>query len=116
MNSEELREFCLSLRGVTESFPFDETTLVFKVSKIFCLMSLDGDLRISIKNNPEKIVRLREEYPAVIPGYHLNKSYWNTIYIDGTIPDEPIKTWIVESYNSIVESLPKKKQQELNEL
>ncbi|NQU85911.1 MAG: MmcQ/YjbR family DNA-binding protein [Mariniphaga sp.] len=115
MNSEDLREFCLSLKCVTESFPFDETTLVFKIHKMFCLMSLDGDLRISIKNDPEKIVQLREEYSAVNPGYHLNKTYWNTVNIDGTISSELIKEWIVESYDMIVQGLSKKLQQELIE-
>ena len=116
MNIEDLRSFCLSLKGVTESFPFDETTLVFKIHKMFCLMSLDGDLRISLKNDPEKIIQMQEEYPAVTPGYHLSKTHWNTIYIDGSIPSELIKTWIVESYNIIVASLPKKIQKEINEL
>ncbi|MBN1819566.1 MAG: MmcQ/YjbR family DNA-binding protein [Prolixibacteraceae bacterium] len=116
MNIEDLREFCLSLKDVTEGFPFDETTLVFKIHKIFCFTSLEGDLRITIKNDPEKIIQMREEYSSVIPGYHTNKTYWNTVYIDGSIPTELLKEWIVESYNLIVASLPKKIQQELKEL
>jgi len=117
MNVEDLRGFCLSLKGVTESFPFDDVTLVFKVmNKMFCLASLDGELSVNIKNDPEKIIQLREEYPAVSPGYHMNKIYWNTVLIDGGIPAELIKNWIVESYNLIVGSLPKKKQQELENL
>ena len=116
MNIEELREFCLSFKGVTESFPFDETTLVFKVFKIFCFVSLEGDFRITIKNDPEKIIQMREEFSSVIPGYHTNKTYWNTVYIDGTIPVETLKIWIAESYNLIVESLTKKQQQELENL
>ena len=113
MNIEELRDYCLSLKGVTEGFPFDETTLVFKVmNKIFCLLGLD-DMRISLKNDPEKNIELRAHFPAIIPGYHLNKEHWNTISLDGTVTPELFKEMIDESYRLIVISLPKKKQNEL---
>lgn len=114
MNIEELREYCLSLKGAAEDFPFDETTLVFKVGgKMFCLTDLEGNLAISVKNEPEKNTELREEYPAVKPGYHMNKKYWNTIDLNGTIPDDMIKNLIDESYDLVTMSLPRKIQQEI---
>lgn len=117
MNIEELREYCLSLKGVTESFPFNESTLVFKVAgKMFCLTSLEGDFSINIKNDPEKNIELREQYPAIIPGYHMNKKHWNTVGIDGSLKENMIKNLIDESYDLIVMSLPKKVQQELKNL
>lgn len=109
MNAEEIRLYCLEKVATTESFPFDETTLVFKVkNKMFALVSLDEQLAISLKCDPEKAIDLRECFPAVIPGYHLNKQQWNTISIDGTISDGLLKEWIDDSYWLIVEKLPKK--------
>jgi predicted DNA-binding protein (MmcQ/YjbR family) len=114
MNIEELREYCLSLKGVSEDFPFDETTLVFKVGgKMFCLTDLEGELSINVKNDPEKNIELREEYPAVKPGYHMNKKHWNTILIDGSLSDDMIKNFIDESYDLIVMGLTRKQQQEI---
>ncbi len=79
MNAEEIREFCLSMAETTESFPFDDTTLVFKVAgKIFALLNLEGELSINLKCDPELALNLREHYDAVLPGYHMNKKYWNT--------------------------------------
>jgi len=117
MNVEELREYCLAKKGVTESFPFDETTLVFKVmNKMFALTGLHRDFSVNLKCDPEKAMELRELHPAVIPGYHMSKKHWNTINIDGSIEDELIYEWIDDSYNLIVESLPLKIQEELNEV
>ena len=114
MNIEELRAYCLSLKGVTEDFPFDEGTLVFKVvGKIFCLTDLEGDFSINVKNEPEKNIELREEYPAIKPGYHMSKMHWNTIEIDGSIPDDFIKNLIDESYDLVVLKLKKPEQQKL---
>jgi len=116
MNIEEIREYCISLKGVSEGFPFDETTLVFKVmNKMFCLLGLD-DMRVSLKNNPEKNIELRAHFPAIIAGYHLNKQHWNTISLDGTVPPDLILEMIEKSYRLIVQSLPKKKQEELKNL
>ena len=116
MNIEEIREYCIAKRAVTESFPFDETTLVFKVmNKMYCLLGLD-DMRISLKNDPEKNIELRAHYPAIITGYHLSKPHWNTISIDGTVPPKVLKELIDESYELIVKSLPKKKQEEFKNL
>lgn len=109
MNAEEIRIYCMKKAETTESFPFDETTLVFKVkNKMFALVSLDEQLAISLKCDPEKAIELRERYPAVTPGYHLNKQQWNTIFIDGTVSDDLLKEWIDDSYWLIVEKLPKK--------
>jgi predicted DNA-binding protein (MmcQ/YjbR family) len=114
MNIEELREYCLSKKAATECFPFDEVTLVFKVcGKMFALTNLDGDLSVNLKCDPEKAIELREQYPAVKPGYHMNKRMWNTVEIDGSMGDYLIKSWIDDSYNLIVKSLTKKQQEEL---
>lgn len=114
MNIEDLREYCLSLKGVSEDFPFDETTLVFKVSgKIFCLTDLEDDFAIALKNEPEKNIELREEYPAIKPGYHMNKQHWNTITVDGSISDDVLKNLIDESYDLVVMKLTRKQQQVL---
>lgn len=117
MNIEELRNFCLSLPATSEDLPFDETALVFKVGrKMFVLTSLKGPFWINLKCDPEKAVDLRERYPAVRPGYHMNKKHWNTIDIDGSIPDDLLKQWIKESYELVVKSMTKKEREEINNL
>jgi predicted DNA-binding protein (MmcQ/YjbR family) len=114
MNVEDLRLYCLAKKAVTESFPFDNDTLVFKVmGKMFALVNLDGDLSINLKCDPEKALELREHYPAVLPGYHMNKTHWNTVNIDGSIDNKYIYQWIDDSYNNIVSSLSKKQKEEL---
>ena len=116
MNIEEIREYCISKKAVTESFPFDETTLVFKVmNKIFCLLGLD-DNRVSLKNDPDKNIRLRGQYSEIYEGYHLNKQHWNTINLGGAVPSKLMREMIDDSYISIIESLPKKKQEEFKNL
>lgn len=109
MNIEQIREYCLKKKGVTEEFPFDEETLVFKVmGKMFLLASLDSiPLQFNLKCEPEKAIELREEYEAVRPGYHMNKRHWNTIIIDGSIPARNIYEWIDDSYNLVVLGLKK---------
>lgn len=115
MNIESLREYCISKKAVTEGFPFGEETLVFKVmDKIFLLVSLSSNpLQFNAKCNPEKAIELREEYDAIKPGYHMNKKHWNTVVIDGSISTKLIKEIIDDSYNLIVQSLPKKSREEL---
>lgn len=116
MNIEEIRDYCIDKKAVTESFPFDKTTLVFKVmNKMFCLLGLDNG-RVSLKNDPEKNIELRAHYPSIIAGYHLSKPHWNTISVDGTVPPDLLKEQIDESYALIVKSLTKKKQEELKNL
>jgi predicted DNA-binding protein (MmcQ/YjbR family) len=113
MIPETIREFCLSMKGVTESFPFDNDTLVFKVmGKIFALVSLEAR-SLNLKCDPEKAIALREEYTAVIPGYHMNKKYWNTIQLSGAVPEKLIRAWITESYDLVVEGLTGKERREL---
>lgn len=114
MNIEELRDFCLSLKGTSESFPFDEVTLVFKVGdKMYALTNLDGPLSINLKCEPALAIELRETYSAVLPGYHMNKNHWNTVIIDGTIPVATIKDWIINSYQLVLSSLPKTKREKI---
>jgi predicted DNA-binding protein (MmcQ/YjbR family) len=111
MNIESLRNYCLSKTGATESFPFGEETLVFKVgNKIFALTSVDAS---PLTVNPELAVELREQFDAVRPGYHMNKIHWNTVVIDGSIRENDLKQWIDHSYELIVSSLPKSVRQEL---
>ena len=106
MNIEDIRNYCLLKKGVTEGFPFDEETLVFKVAgKMFALVDLEDDLSINLKCDPEKAPELREQFPAVIPGYHMNKKHWNTVIIDGSIRDKLIREWIDGSYNLVVKKL-----------
>lgn len=116
MNIEQIREYCIKKKGVTEEFPFDEDTLVFKVmGKIFLLASLETvPLQINLKCDPEKTIELREEYEAVQPGYHMNKKHWNTVIIDGSIPANKIFDWIKDSYNLVVNSFSLKLKNELN--
>lgn len=110
MNIELAREYCLSLKNVTECFPFDEVSLVFKVeNKMFLLLPLDAEEpKISLKCNPEYTEELRERYNAVEGAYHFNKKYWNTIYLEQDMPDEEIKHWIRHSYREVIAKLPKK--------
>lgn len=108
MNIEEFRDYCLSKKAVTESFPFDETTLVFKVAgKMFALTDTEPPFSINLKCDPERAPELREKYKSVLPGYHMNKQHWNTIEVDGSIPDKLLYEWIDHSYDLIVQSLPK---------
>ncbi|MDH6354888.1 putative DNA-binding protein (MmcQ/YjbR family) [Dysgonomonas sp. PH5-45] len=120
MNIEEVREFCLSVKGAEECFPFDETTLVFKVmGKMFAYMGLErhgSDFMVNLKCDPEKAVELREQYDCVIPGYHSNKKYWNSIFLEQGMPDEELKGWILHSVSEVIKGLPKKKQEEYKNL
>lgn len=111
MNIEELREYCIAKKFVTESFPFDEEVLVFKVmNKMFLLTNINKDLSMNVKCDPEKAIELREQYSSVLPGWHMNKKHWNTVDIDGSISDDLLKKWIDDSYDLIVSKLPKKLQ------
>jgi predicted DNA-binding protein (MmcQ/YjbR family) len=113
MNIQDFREFCLSLPATEESFPFDESTLVFKVKgKIFALTDVDLFTSVNLKCEPEKALELRDRYEAVQPGYHMNKKHWNTIQIDGSIPDSILLGWTKDSYDLVVASLPRKIRRE----
>lgn len=117
MDVEFLRDYALSFKGVTESFPFDEHTLVFKVmNKIFIMVSLERQpQRFNFKADPEDCMAYREKYPAVIPGYYSHKKYWNTVSLDGSVPQEELMQWVSDSYNMVVASLPKYVQKQLAE-
>jgi predicted DNA-binding protein (MmcQ/YjbR family) len=120
MNIQQLYEYCLSKKGVTEHFPFDEDTLVFKVGgKMFCLTSLKewekGDYSINLKCNPEKAIELRAQYEAVNPGYHMSKIHWNTVTVDKDLPLKDVVKLIDHSYELVFKSLTKKIQNEINE-
>jgi predicted DNA-binding protein (MmcQ/YjbR family) len=120
MNVEEVREYCLSVKGASECFPFDDTTLVFKVmDKMFAYMSLeasDSGFRINLKCEAEKAIELREKFSGIVPGYHANKKYWNTIYLDSDVPDNELKTLIQHSVDEVIRKLPRKKQDEYAQL
>ncbi|MVT10152.1 MmcQ/YjbR family DNA-binding protein [Chitinophaga tropicalis] len=114
MNIEQFREYCLSLPGVTEEFPFGEEILVYKVmGKLFTLTHVDVFESINLKCDPEIAVELRERYDGVKPGYHMNKKHWNTVEIYSNIPDRLLYQWIKDSYDLVVKSLPKKVRESL---
>lgn len=118
MNIEELREYCISKKGVTETLPFGPETLVFKVlDKMFLLTGLDENpLAFNVKCDPEKAIEQREQHPCVKPGYHMNKKHWNTVVVDGSVSNRLLQQWITDSYNLVVNGLTKKEKQELAEL
>jgi predicted DNA-binding protein (MmcQ/YjbR family) len=117
MNIEGFRNYCLAKRGVTEEFPFDANTLVFKVmGKMFALTDLEAFESINLKADPEQVVALQEQFSAVLPGYHMNKKHWISVMMDGTIKDSLICQWIDNSYNLVSASLPKKDKEMLKQL
>ncbi|ANW96759.1 MmcQ-like protein [Wenyingzhuangia fucanilytica] len=115
MNIEDLRMYCVSKAHVTESFPFDQSTLVFKVAdKMFALAGLERiPHAVNLKCNPDLAIELREKYPFVTGAYHMNKKHWNTIELSSGLTTDEIKKWIDHSYDLVVKSLTKKKQKEL---
>jgi predicted DNA-binding protein (MmcQ/YjbR family) len=115
MDAEELRDYCLSLAGTDEEFPFGPDTSAFKVAgKIFALSRLaDDPLCVSLKCDPALAEELREANAAVMPGYHLNKRHWNTVIIDGSLPDQMISDMVQDSYDLIVSKLPPVRRQAL---
>ncbi len=115
VNIESLRDYCLSKIGVSEEFPFGEDVLVYKVAgKIFALSNLSGDeFSVNLKNMPERNLELRAEYFQIIPGFHMNKKHWNTVYIDEGLGDLLIQSLIDESYELVVRGLSAKNRQAL---
>jgi predicted DNA-binding protein (MmcQ/YjbR family) len=118
MNYEELRDYCMSLKGTTEHFPFDEVTLVIKVQdKMFALLPLDNtETQITLKCDPERAIALREENEAITAAWHFNKKHWNTIKIEPSVSLKLLKELIQHSYDLVVAGLPKKLREELNNL
>ena len=115
MSPTELRDHCLSFTGAQETFPFGPDTSVFKVAgKMFALSHLGADsLRVSLKCEPQLALALREAHAAVLPGYHLNKRHWNTVIIDGSLPEQMVRDLIEDSYDLVVEQLPASRRKEL---
>jgi len=110
MHLESIRKYCLGKEGkITEEFPFDEETLVFKVGgKMFLLTNIDGHpLSVNLKCEPALAMELRERHAAVQPGYHMNKKHWNTIILDGSIPDREVRKMVDMSYELVVRTLRK---------
>jgi predicted DNA-binding protein (MmcQ/YjbR family) len=114
MNLEEIRSHCLSKKGTTEEFPFDNQTLVFKVlGKAFLLTNIDQPDSINVKCDPELAVDLREKFDTITPGYHMNKKHWNTIMLKGNYNRQDILGWIDHSYDRVYAGLPGKLKAEL---
>jgi predicted DNA-binding protein (MmcQ/YjbR family) len=116
MNPAELRDHRLSFPGAEETFPFGPETSVFKVAgRMFALSQLDADpLRVSLKCEPQLAEALRGAHAAVLPGYHLNKRHWNTVIIDGSLPDEAVRDMIEDSYYLVVSKLPRARRRALS--
>lgn len=116
MTFDTFRNYCLSLPHASEDFPFDENTLVFRIGgKIFALCNTDLFTSVNLKCDPDKALELREKYPSVRPGYHMNKKHWNTVDVDGITPSDKIREWISHSYDLVRESLPKKEREKLSD-
>ncbi len=121
MNLEMYYEYCLSKKGVTEHFPFDEDTLVFKVgAKMFALSSLSqwekNEPSVNLKCDPERAQELRAEYDEIKPGFHMSKVHWNTVSLNGSLSTAFVKELIDHSYELVFKSLTKKIQNEIIEL
>ena len=114
MDIESVRNYCLQKTGVTEELPFNEDSPVYKVmSKIFAIINLIPPYSINLKCDPEKAMELRERYEAVTPGYHMNKTHWNTIDLENNVPPKLINEWIDHSYELVVSGLPIKQREQL---
>ncbi|MFN5310321.1 MAG: MmcQ/YjbR family DNA-binding protein [Candidatus Kapaibacterium sp.] len=115
MNHDIIREYCLQKKATSFDFPFDEEVMACRVAgKIFVLMSiLQFPVSINVKCDPEKAIDLRERYEAVKPGYHMNKTHWNTVTCDGSLSDAEIFSFIDHSYEMVLQSIPKKLRNEI---
>lgn len=113
MYIDEFRDYCLSKKGVTETTPFGPDTLVFKVmNKMFAVTGIDTFEFVNLKCDPERAAELREEYHGIKPGWHMNKKHWNSVMTDGSVSDQMIRELTDDSYDLIVQSLPKKVREE----
>lgn len=117
MNIEAFQRYCMAKKGVTEEFPFDNNTLVYKVmGKMFALTDVEEFEGINLKCDPEVGAQLREEYAGVLPGYHMNKKHWITVQMDAGISDKLLKSWIDASYDLVAGSLNKTQKDALGRL
>lgn len=112
MNVESFRDYCLSKPAATEGTPFGPDNIVFKVAgKMFALLALDEvPPAVNLKSDPDLALELRDRYEQVQPGYHMNKKHWNTVVLDGVIPEREIRKMIDDSYSLVVRRLPKAKR------
>ena len=114
MTLDHFREYCLSFKGTTEDLPFDENTIVFKVlGKMFAHTNLESFEYCNLKCNPERALELREEFMEVTPAWHMNKKHWNSVSFTGDLSGKQIEDWIADSYNLVVEKIPKKLKTQL---
>ena len=103
------RNYCLQKKGVTESFPFDAYTLVYKVAgKMFTLANIQPFVRINVKCDPAKAIELREQYRGVVPAWHMNKKHWNSLLLEEGLRDAEVFAWIDDSYDLVVSKLPRR--------
>lgn len=117
MNVEEIRNHCMRLKGTTESFPFDETSLVFKVmGKMYALLDLESANYISLKCDPDFALELREKYPSITGAYHFNKKYWNGITLEGEVSDSLLIELIDHSYKEVIKKFTKRMRTEYDAL
>jgi len=115
MNIEELHKYCMSIKGVTEDMPFNDKSIVYKIgNKIFCLAFFMENFKINIKCEPEEVINLRERFTAITPGYHMNKKHWITIIMDDSIDSSLIEIWIQNSYKLVLNNLPPKVKNQIN--
>ena len=113
MDIESAREYCLALPQATEDFPFDETTLVFRIGgKIFAMMDLENTEWFVLKCQPEYAIELREYYPEITAAWHMNKKHWNQLNLFGNLPDNLVQSLIQHSYNEVVKKMPRKLKSE----
>lgn len=109
MTLAEFREHCAGFPGFSEDLPFDANTLAFRVGgKIFALMDVDLFTSVNLKCDPERAIELREQYPGIIPGYHMNKAHWNTVATDGSVPAPLLLELARHSYELVRNALPRK--------
>jgi predicted DNA-binding protein (MmcQ/YjbR family) len=114
MNLEQFREYCIQMPHVTEHFPFDNETLVFKVSgKIFALVNINNFQFVNLKCDPERSTELREKYDAIRPAYHMNKKHWNSVSVHSDVEQKLFLELVNHSYDLVFQSLPKKRRDEL---
>ncbi len=118
MHIDKFRDYCLGKKGVTESFPFDEVTLVFKVlNKMFALTGLDSEkFTVNLKCDPDWALELREAHPEIVGGYHMNKKHWNTVSFEGGLDDDFLIQLIDHSYDLVVQKMRKKDREFLKNL
>ena len=117
MDIEQFRDYCLAKKASSEYFPFGPETLVMRVGgKLFALTGLEsGQFSVNLKCDPDKAVELREQYPEIQPGWHMNKKHWNTILVDGSVKDSLLREWVDHSYDLVAQALPRKLREQLNE-